>query len=114
MVKTKGKEVFAAVAMIALLAGGCSTGPRPKAADARIPAAQNYDVKIQPARIPPNAQGAFGLSTATGCDIIYVARSPAADTVVYAVRPTSRVPDAAECAASLARQPGVEAVAAAR
>jgi hypothetical protein len=97
-----------------LLASGCSSNARPGTTDARIPAAQNYDVKIQPARIPPNPQGAFALSTATGCDVIFVARSPDADTVTYAVRPTSRVPDAAQCAALLAQQPGVEAVAAAR
>jgi hypothetical protein len=114
MPRTLDNTAFATLAVFAVLASGCSTGPRPGTTDARIPEAHNYDVKIQPARIPPNPQGAFALSTATGCDIIYVAKSPVAETVVYAVRPTSRVPDAAACTASLARQPGVESVAAAR
>jgi hypothetical protein len=105
---------FAAIALLAALAIGCSSSPKPGTVDARIPGAQNYDVKIQPARIPPNPQGAFALSTATGCDVIYVAKSADADTVTYAVRPTSRMPDAAQCAERLAQQPGVEAVAAAR
>ncbi len=98
----------AAVLCVASLTACSSTAP--SATDAHIPAAQNYDVKIQPARISPNPQGAFALSTATGCDIIYVGKANSSDTVTYAVRPTSRVPDAAECVDRLRGQPGVEAI----
>ncbi|HQR71992.1 MAG TPA: hypothetical protein PLE54_15390 [Burkholderiaceae bacterium] len=114
MQNIRGAMAWTAVAVITVLASGCSSAGNPALTDARMPGAQNYDVKIQPARIPPNPQGAFALSTATGCDVIYVARSGAPDTITYAVRPTSRVPDAADCAARLAQQPGVEAVAPAR
>jgi hypothetical protein len=100
---------LATTVLVAIMAMGCASGPRP-VTDARIPAAQNYDVRIQPARISPNPQGAFGLSTATGCDVIYIARASATDTVTYAVRPTSRVPDAADCATRLGQQPGVETI----
>jgi hypothetical protein len=104
----------AAIALSVGLLNGCATSATPGAKDARIPAAQNYDVKIQPARIPPNPQGAFALSTATGCDVIYIAKAAAADTVTYAVRPTSRVPQASQCSVRLAQQPGVEGVSAVR
>ena len=103
------ETTLATTVLVAIMAAGCASDPKP-VTDARIPGAQNYDVRIQPARIPPNPQGAFGLSTATGCDVIYIARASAADTVTYAVRPTSRVPDAADCATRLGQQPGVEAV----
>ena len=95
------------VVLVALAA--CSTST-PGLREARIPPAQNYDVRIQPARIPPNPQGAFALSTATGCDVIYVAKSQTVDTVTYAMRPTSRIPDQQQCVARLQDQPGVEAV----
>ena len=114
MVNYTSAAAFAVIAVVAALASGCSTSAKPGTTEARIPAAQNYDVKIQPARIPPNPQGAFALSTATGCDVIYIAKSASADTVTYAVRPTSRVPDASQCATRLGQQPGVDAVAAAR
>ena len=100
---------LAAAVPVAIMLAGCASGPKP-VADARIPGAQNYDVRIQPARIPPNPQGGFALSTATGCDVIYISRAAAADTVTYAIRPTSRVPDATDCLTRLGQQPGVEAV----
>jgi hypothetical protein len=102
---------FATVALTLGLTAGCST-PAPSGKDAQIPPSQLLDVKIQPARIPPNPQGAFALSTATGCDVIYITKAMAADTVTYAVRPTSRIPDAATCVESLRREPGVESVSA--
>jgi len=109
MYKAVRKETLAAAIATSVIAAGCASGPKP-VADVRIPDAQNYDVRIQPARISPNAQGAFALSTATGCDVIFIARAAAVDTVTYAVRPTSRVPDATECVARLGQQPGIETV----
>jgi hypothetical protein len=106
----KGMAIAGAIALSTGLVCGCSTTAKPGTTEARIPAAQNYDVRIQPARIPPNPQGAFALSSATGCDVIYIAKAAAADTVTYAVRPTSRVPDASQCSERLAQQPGVEGV----
>ena len=88
---------------------GCaSTVPSGK--DAQIPPSQLFETRIQPARIPPNPQGAFVLSSATGCDVIYIAKTSTADTVTYAMRPTSRMPDLAQCVESLKSQPGVESV----
>ncbi len=113
--KTPSKAVIlGAVVLPAGLLVACSTATPPATTDARIPVAQNYDVKIQPARISPNPQGAFALSSTTGCDVIYIARAPAPDTVTYAVRPTSRIPDAKQCIEMLKEQPGVEAIVAAR
>jgi hypothetical protein len=100
----------ASAALLLGLCGGCSSTGSPSGKDAQIPASQLYEVKIQPARIPPNPQGAFALSTATGCDVIYISKAMSADTVTYAVRPTSRIPDPAKCLDSLREQPGVESV----
>ncbi len=100
-----------AAALVLGLTGGCaSTSTSGK--EAQIPPSELFDTKIQPARIPPNPQGAFALSTATGCDVIYIAKTSAVDTVTYAVRPTSRMPDLSQCVDSLRTQPGVESVAA--
>ncbi len=110
----KSASIGIACCLALTLLAACSTGKAPSAKDAQIPPAVNYDVKIQPARISPNPQGAFALSTFTGCDVIYVGKAAEADTVTYAVRPTSRVPDAERCAALLREQPGVEAVTALR
>jgi len=106
--------IAATFALSAGLAAGCASTAKPGTTEPRIPDAQNYDVRIQPARIPPNPQGAFALSTATGCDVIFVARSAVADTVTYAMRPTNRVPDVSQCETLLAQQPGVEGVSPAR
>ncbi len=110
----KNTTVLACCATAVLTVGlstGCST-QSPSGKDAQIPASQLYEVKIQPARIPPNPQGAFALSSATGCDVIYIAKATTADTVTYAVRPTSRITDSAQCVDSLRSQPGVESVSA--
>ena len=114
--KTRTANATAALATVALTLGLCGRmldrRQSPSGKDAQIPASQLFNVKIQPARIPPNPQGAFALSTATGCDVIYITKAATADTVTYAVRPTSRVPDAAKCVESLRSEPGVESVAA--
>ncbi len=101
---------FISLASLLGLSAGCSSTGSTSGKDAQIPASQLYEVKIQPARIPPNPQGAFALSSATGCDVIYITKAMATDTVTYAVRPTSRIPDAAKCLDSLRGQPGVESV----
>jgi hypothetical protein len=101
------------IALSALLAA-CATDPATPATEARIPGATYYDVRIQPARISPNPQGAFMLSAGTGCDVIYITKAATADTVSYAMRPTSRIPDAKQCLELLKEQPGVEAVGEAR
>lgn len=100
-------------ALSALLTA-CATDPASPATEARIPGATYYDVRIQPARISPNPQGAFMLSAGTGCDVVYVTKAAAVDTVSYAMRPTSRIPDAKQCLELLKEQPGIEAVSEAR
>ncbi len=94
------------------MSAGCSSTQSMSGKDAQIPASQLYDVKIEPARIPPSPQGAFALSSATGCDVVYIAKTATADTVTYAVRPTSRIPESATCVESLRGQPGVVSVSA--
>ena len=106
----KSLAAIGAALLCVVTVTACSTTKAPFARDAHIPAAQNYDVKIQPARISPNPQGAFALSTATGCDVIYVGKATTSDTVTYAVRPTSRIPDSGHCVDRLREQPGVEAI----
>ena len=100
-------------AIAAALALGSSLGCAstvPSGMEAQIPPAELFETRIQPARIPPNPQGAFALSTATGCDVIYISKTANTDTVTYAMRPTSRMPDLAQCVDSLKSQPGVESV----
>jgi hypothetical protein len=103
-------HLFAVPGMALLTA--CSTASSPPTADPTIPPAAFFDVKVQPTQIPPNPVGGFRLSSETGCDVIYIARAAAVDTVTFAMRPTSRVPDAADCAARLKEQTGVVSVAA--
>ena len=110
--KHSSVTIAQACSLTAALLAACSSQTPTK--DPQIPPAQNYDVRIQPARIPPNPQGAFALSSFTGCDVIYVGKTDSPETFTYAVRPTSRVPDAARCASLLSEQPGVVAMAAAR
>lgn len=107
------RTLTAAAAIAASLVLGSTLGCASSVSsgkDAQIPPSQLFDARIQPARIPPNPQGAFALSSATGCDVIYIARASTADTVTYAMRPTSRMPDLAQCVESLKNQPGVESV----
>lgn len=105
--RTAIAAIAAAVALGSSL--GCASSV-PSGKDAQIPPAELFETKIQPARIPPNPQGAFALSTATGCDVIYISKTSSTDTVTYAMRPTSRMPDLAQCVDSLKNQPGVESV----
>lgn len=97
-----------AVLALTGLLGACSTASGPSTTEPRLPPAQSFDAKIQPSRLSPNPQGAFGLSYETGCDVIYVMKAGAPDTVNYAVRPTSREPDAARCVELLRTQPGID------
>lgn len=107
--RTLAPVALTAAALALGAAAGCaSTAPSGK--DAQIPPSQLFDTRIQPTRVPPNPQGAFALSTATGCDVIYIAKTSTADTVTYAVRPTSRMPDLAQCVESLRSQPGIKSV----
>jgi hypothetical protein len=99
----------ALIALLAVLTAGCAT-KAPNALDARLPPAQFFDARVQPARLAPNPQGAAVLSSGTGCDVIYIAPGTAADGVVFALRPTSRVPDAARCSERLREQPGMESL----
>lgn len=96
------------VGVAALLLGACAAAPTPSTTEPRIPPAQTFDAKIQPAKVTPNPQGAFGLSYETGCDVIYVMKAAAPDTVQFAVRPTSREPDAQRCVELLRTQPGID------
>lgn len=98
-----------AATTLLLVVTGCASTPA-GLREARIPPAQTFDVRIQPARISPNPQGAFGLSAATGCDVIYISKTGSPDVVTYAVRATSRTPNVDECVARLRAQPGVEAL----
>lgn len=95
-------------ALASLLLGACSTASGPSTTEPRLPPAQTFDAKIQPSLVTPNPQGAFGLSYETGCDVIYIMKASAPDTVTYAVRPTSREPDAAHCVDLLRTQPGID------
>jgi len=99
-----------ALLLVAALAG-CATDAPPRAAPA---GSKTVDVQIQPARIPPNEQGAFALSTFTGCNVVFLGRAAGTDTFSYAVSTTSRVPEISQCLASLGQQPGVLAVSAPR
>lgn len=98
----------ALLALATLWLAACSTASGPLTTDPRIPPAQSFDAKIQPSKVTPNPQGAFGLSYETGCDVIYVMKASAPDTVTYAVRPTSRERDAARCVDLLRTQPGID------
>jgi hypothetical protein len=100
---------ISAIGLALVAVSGCATAP-PGLREARIPPAQTYDARIQPARISPNPQGAFGLSSATGCDVVYISRTDSPDVVTYAVRATSRTPDVDQCVARLKAQPGVESL----
>lgn len=101
------RSTLPAAVAVALLAGCAAPGTL----DPRLPPAQLYTATLEPARVTPNPQGAAGLSSATGCDVIYIARG-SADTVTLALRPTSRVPDAQNCTERLRGVAGVQSLAA--
>ena len=105
-----GAAVAASIVTVMMVAG-CATESAPVAAPA---GSTTVLVQIQPARIPPNPQGAFALSTVTGCNVTFLGQAAGTDTFRYAVAPTSRMPDVQQCIASLRTQPGVLAVSAAQ
>lgn len=71
---------------------------------------QLVNVTLQPARVPPHAQGALLLSAATGCYVEFVGRGPAEPVYQFRLAPTQRVPDLQQCLSSLRTQPGVTGV----
>lgn len=93
------------VALVACASGGSTapTGP-----------GELVNLTLQPARVSPNAQGAFALGEVTGCNLEFVGRGAAENVFQFRVRPTQRVPTLDGCLASLKTQPGVEGVAVAR
>ena len=97
--------------LVAAALAGCATDQPPMAAPA---GSKTVDVQIQPARIPPNEQGAFALSTYTGCNIVFLGKAAGTDTFSYGVATTSRMATIDQCLASLRQQPGVLAVSAPR
>jgi hypothetical protein len=96
------------VACIAAVCAGCASPSG--SLDPRLPPAQLFSATVEPARVTPNPQGAARLSSATGCDVIYIARGTG-DSVTLALRPTSRVPDAQRCEERLRQQAGVQSLA---
>jgi hypothetical protein len=72
--------------------------------------AQLVNLTLQPARVPPNPQGALALGAVTGCRIEFVGTSPEANTWQFSVAPTARMPSVAQCLESLKTQPGVTGV----
>ncbi len=72
-------------------------------------ATQLVDISLQPARVPPNQQGALMLSTVTGCYMEYVGRGARETVYQFLMAPTQRVPSFDQCLASLRTQPGVTA-----
>lgn len=73
-------------------------------------ASQLVNLQLQPARVPPSAQGALALGTVTGCRIDFVGAGSGQNVWQFSVAPTARVPTVEQCLASLRTQPGVEGV----
>lgn len=71
---------------------------------------QLTNLTLQPARVPPSAQGALLLGSWTGCRIDFVGSAPGQNVWQFTVAPTARVPTVEQCLASLRTQPGVEGV----
>jgi hypothetical protein len=96
----------AAGALAAVALAACATG------DTNHPVGptQLVNVTLQPARVPPHAQGALLLSTATGCYVEYVGRGPQEPVYQFRLAPTERTPTLQQCLASLRSQPGVTGV----
>lgn len=82
--------------------------------DAPTGPGQLTNLTLQPARVPPSAQGALLLGSWTGCRIDFVGRGTGDNVWQFNVSPTSRVPSVDQCLASLRTQPGVEGVQAAK
>lgn len=101
-------RICVSASLLLALSGCGTTGSTP------VGAGELVNLTLQPARVPPNAQGAFGLATLTGCSVEFVGRGPAEPVFQFRVRPTERVPTLEACLASLKTQPGVEGVAVAK
>jgi len=71
---------------------------------------QLTNLTLQPARVPPSAQGALLLGKWTGCRIDFVGRGAGDNVWQFTVAPTARMPTVDQCLASLRTQPGVEGV----
>ena len=69
--------------------------------------AQQVDITLQPARIPPHQDGALMLSTVTGCYVEFVGKTGREPVYRFLLAPTARVPSFDQCLASLRTQPGV-------
>lgn len=98
-------RLYVASTLVIALAACGTTGSTP------VGSGELVNVTLQPARVPPNPQGAFALATVTGCSIEFVGRGSAEPVFQFRVRPTERVPTVEACLASLKTQPGVEGVA---
>lgn len=94
----------------AIVLAGCA------AADTNHPTGpvQLVNLTLQPARVPPHANGALLLSAATGCYVEFVGKGPAEPVYQFRIGATQRVGSLESCLASLRSQPGVTAVEAAK
>jgi hypothetical protein len=107
---TLARPATLALLATAALAAGCAATSPAGALDPRLPPAQFFNATVEPTRVAPNPQGAARLASRTGCDVIYIARS-GNDVAMFALRPTSRMPDAQRCEQALRDAPGVTALA---
>jgi hypothetical protein len=107
---TLARPATFALLLAAALGAGCAATSPAGAIDPRLPPAQFFSATVEPTRVAPNPQGAARLSSRTGCDVIYIART-STDTATFALRPTSRIPDAQRCADELRTAPGITALA---
>lgn len=97
---------ISAAAALALALGACASDNTDRA----MGPAQLVNLSLQPARVPPSAQGALLLGSWTGCRIDFVGTGPGQNVWQFNVAPTSRMPSVEQCLASLKTQPGVEGV----
>jgi hypothetical protein len=93
------------IAVVAASLAACASGDTNRP----VGPTQLVNVTLQPARIPPHAQGALLLSAATGCYVEFVGKGPSELVYQFRLGPTQRVPDLPQCLASLRTQPGVTA-----
>lgn len=89
----------------AVLLGACAADT-----DRATGASQLVNLTLQPARVPPSAQGGLLLGSWTGCRIDFVGAGSGQNVWQFTVAPTARVPTVEQCLASLRTQPGVEGV----
>ncbi len=99
-----------AIVSCVLLLGACASDNTDRATGP----AQLVNLTLQPARVPPSAQGGLMLGTVTGCRVDFVGTGPGQNVWQFNVAPTARVPTVDACLASLRTQPGVEGVQAAK